>query len=62
MTLDEARNILAQPIRFGDRPNWKLRAEAKRVQDVYHRLLVLEEDDRERQQILAKFPALRREV
>lgn len=66
MDLPEARNILNQPIRFGDRPNWQMRDEAKRVESAYRRLLVLDEenreDRRERDEILRRFPALKKEV
>lgn len=66
MTLAEARNILSQPINFGDSPDWRKRDEAQRVESAYRRLLVLDpdnwEDRRERDELLRKFPALRREV
>lgn len=66
MTLREARNILDQPVKFGDRPNWQMRDQAKRVEAAYRRLLVLDEDNwedaRERDEIIRKFPALRREI
>lgn len=66
MTLTEARTILSQPIKFGDHPDWRKREEAQRVESAYRRLLSLDpenwEDARERDQILRKFQALRREV
>lgn len=62
MTLSEARNIVAQLVTFGAKPNWKMREEAQRVKAAYYRLLELDEESAERDEILRKFPALRREI